>query len=79
LSPGRVGYRASDLAAWLDQRRMGASLDAYAPNLRSRIPQRPTEHTESEVVEAVPPELPKRGRGRPRKEAEAPAVAGAAR
>lgn len=28
LSPGRVGYRASDLAAWLDKRRSPASARA---------------------------------------------------
>jgi predicted DNA-binding transcriptional regulator AlpA len=72
LSPGRDGYRASDLAAWLDQRRMGASLDAYDPNLASRTPQRPSEQSKTELIEAAAPAMPKRPRGRPRRVSDVP-------
>ena len=58
LSPGRDGYRASDLAAWLDQRRMGASLDvrsqpsvphASASKASNRKP--PTRHHHGQFLE----------------------------
>jgi hypothetical protein len=90
LGPGTRVWTKSEINGWLSsrpvevseqaRRRATAANKARKFNFEARQAEgaRASEQPTSEVVEVTAAALPKRGRGRPRKEAEAPAVAGAA-